>query len=187
MIDSPDYHIVLMRYGYARRGKWFRYADNTGGYLWSHTSRKTSVTIYHYTDEHGKAAQGGCSSYKQTRKGLRYRIIGETILKKGSEPSRSQQRVSHYYDGATLVFELKETITLPKMRPVHSNGRSAVITRNGRISNKSTTGLTEIFAVLMHKENDMWVQVSNIVQLRGTNANKTQLWEFETSNFVPVE
>lgn len=187
MIDSPDYHIVLMRYGYSRRGKWFRYADNTGGYLWSHTSRKASVTIFHYTDEHGRAAQGGCSSYKQTRKGLRYRIIGETILKKGSEPSRSQQKVSHYYDGATLVFELKETITLPKMRPVHSNGRSAVITRNGRISNKSTTGLTEIFAVLMHKENDMWVQVSNIVQLRGTNANKTQLWEFETSNFVPVE
>ena len=187
IINSPDYHIVLMRYGYARRGKWFRYADNTGGYLWSHTSRKTSRTVFNYIDEHGKPAQGGCSSYKIVRKGRRYRIIGETALRKGSEPSSSQQVVSHYYDGATLVFELKQTIVLPKMRPVHSNGRSAVVTRDGRISNKSTTGLTEIFAVLMHKEGNTWKQVSNIVQLRGTNADKTQLWEFETSNFVPVE
>lgn len=187
IISSPDYHIVLMRYGYARRGKWFRYADNTGGYLWSHTSRKTSRTVFNYIDEHGKPAQGGCSSYKIVRKGRRYRIIGETALRKGAEPSSSQQVASHYYDGATLVFELKQTIVLPKMRPVHSNGRSAVITRDGRISNKSTTGLTEIFAVLMHKEGNTWKQASNIVQLRGTNADKTQLWEFETSNFVPVE
>lgn len=183
IIQSPDYKVLMLRYGYARRGRWYRYTDSRGIPVWSHASRRNVIS----SRQEGQDIIT-IPRYKDLRKGECFRIIGADILYQGSEKSWSQQKRTGYYDDATLVFDLKDPITLPPMRQPHSNGRSTVIGRSGRINNKATNGLSELWIGLYHKTaENKWVCVSNLVQVRGRSDDKTQLWEFSRSNIVEVE
>ena len=183
IIQSPDYKVLMLRYGYARRGRWYRYTDSRGIKVWSHASRRNVIS---FRQEGQKVIS--IPRYKDLRKGECFRIIGANILYRVSEKSWSQQKRTGYYDDATLVFDLKDTITLPPMRQPHGNGRSTVIGSSGRINNKATNGLSELWIGLYNKTADnKWVCVSNLVQVRGRSDDKTQLWEFSRSNIVDVE
>lgn len=183
MIQSPDYKMLMLRYGYARRGRWFRYVDNQNNNVWSHASRRNVVTSRYEGDKLISVPR-----YKDLRKGECFRIIGADILYKGQEKEWSQQQRTGYYNEATLVFDLKDPIKLPPMRKPHSNGRSTVVNKSGRINNKATNGLTELWIGLYHKTAEgKWVCVSNLVQVRGRSEDKTKLWEFSRSNIVAVE
>ncbi len=160
LIADNNYRVVLLRHGYARRGKSFQYIDSRGVLIWSHTHRT--------------------NQYRYDRKGLQWRIIGYDILYQGKQGVHSQQVRTGYYDGSTLVCRLKETIALPPMRTQQKH----FVTRDGHIRNRACDGLNELFIALYRKEKNKWVRVSNIVQVRGRNTAKTKIWEFEESNIV---
>ncbi len=174
MIADPNYKLCLLRYGYARRGEWKKYTDSRGSLIWTHCSRNA---VYRKVAPTTKNPTGTLPPFRYHRKGLQWRIIGADILYQGKQGASSQQTKTGYYDGSTLVFDLKETIVLPPMR-------KKVWTSAGRISNLSRNDIAELYVGLYHKADGKWTCVSNKVQVRGRNSAKTKLWEFEQSNIV---
>lgn len=163
-IESNDYHLALFRYGYARRGKTGRKKDRVYGMVGTHTARTKQFRNYR-----GK---------------LRYRIIGHDALKGRS--IKGQTAKSQIYNGASLIFELHDKITLPKMKKARKS-------KYGRLSNPSARGLGELYVGLIKRyvagDEDMyktrsygWVCVSNMLQVRGYNDTHTQYWEFDKTN-----
>lgn len=162
-VESNQYKVCLLRYGYARRGKAFKYINKYGVETTSRCARNYK--------------------YKKYRRRAQWRIIGEDILLRGALPRHSQ--TADYYGDSTLVFNLLEPIKLPPMRA----NRKRLYTKAGRIKNKSRDGLTELFIAVLQKKslygyNGGWEIVSNIVQVRGTNNNCSELWEFSKDNVV---
>lgn len=160
IIADDNYRVVLLRYGYARRGKTFQYYDSRHDLIWSHAHRNRF--------------------YKNDRKGLQWRIIGYDILYEGHQGAHSQQVKTGYYNGSTLVFRLKESISLPPLR----TDQKWFVTRDGHIRERSCDGQNDLYVALYHKESGKWVRVSNIVQVRGRNSDRTMIWEFEESNII---
>lgn len=170
-IKSKEYHLCLVRYGYARRGKKGKKKDRLFGEIGTHTDRKRD--------------------YRRYRNGLTWRIIGHDILKRanGTRPANSQMTKSPIYTSATLVFELGETIVLPKMR-----ASNASVSSKGRIRNTSARGITDLYIGMYRKTTNEtsvdhqqrlrwgWECVTNKVQVRGTNSTRTRYWEFEKAN-----
>lgn len=164
-IDNPEYCLVLLRYGYARRGKLGFKMDKVFGLIGTRTTR---------THE-----------YRQYRKGLRYRVIGHDILKSGKLAGQTA-RTARYSD-ATLVFDLLQEVKLPAVP-----GPLGFISRDGRIRNTASRGTWEIYVALVKKVHRELAKkdplglsdygcvcVSNILQVRGINPGHKSFWEFE--------
>ena len=62
------------------------------------------------------------------------------------------------------------------------------MTKNGRIRNRASNGLTDLFIGLYKRdaETNKWTRISNLVQVRGRSSDKTELWEFDAGNIVEV-
>lgn len=164
-IDNPEYCLVLLRYGYARRGKLGFKQDRYFGLIGTHTTRQPDYRAY--------------------RGGLRYRVIGHDILKAGKLAGQTASTAR--YAGATLVFDLLQGVKLPAMQT-----GDAFVSRDYRIRNTSARGLHELYAALVRKtagkpaEKDPLglsgygcVCVSNILQVRGILPGHKGVWEFE--------
>ena len=164
-IDDPAYCLVLMRYGYARRGKETFKQDRYFGRIGTHTMRK--------------------SGYRQFRGGLRYRIIGHDLLKGGK--LAGQTAATARYKDATLVFDLLQEVKLPAMQ-----SEVNFVTREKRLKNTSARGLGNLYVALVRKiaekpaERDPLglvdygcVCVSNVLQVRGYTPDHKSWWEFE--------
>ncbi len=166
LIADGDYHLCLVRYGYTRRGKNDRRWDPcVKTLIGTHTDRK---------------------EYRKFRGGPMWRIMGHEILRTGHLSPQSQMARSPVYRGATLVFELEETIRLPHVKSdIHS------LTRAGRIRNSSCGGIMELYVGLYRRMKDQsggkadtyrrwgWELVSNLVQVRGRNKTRTRYWDFD--------
>lgn len=181
MASDSSYKVVLLRFGYARRGKWGKYYNKYGEQQTTHTGR-------------------GSSTYKNVRRGYvnglsakRLRIIGNDLLI--SSLSMSQQvnsqtwftdRAYRKYANATLVSSLGTELVLPnvKMTKTRTHEHQRAVTRGGHICNPSRDGLMDLFVGLYHKEQGEWKLASNVVQVRGRKDNATKLWEFSTDNVV---
>ena len=172
--EDPDYKVCLLRYGYARRGKTIIYDPATHPYggdeqPWSHAYRVSP-------------------QYKHVRGGLNYRVIGDELLKRRRDHWKNRSQTASYYTAGMLVFDLLDTITLPPMRSTHSGGQSGSVTKNGRIRNRASNGLTDLCIGLYKRdaETNKWTRISNLVQVRGRSSDKTELWEFDAGNIVEV-
>lgn len=186
LMTDPNYKIVLMRYGYARRGKYRMFIDKRGNYRNSYTTRRS------LRDTDGTTLQMS-DSYRHCRKGernrlpaKRYRIIGVDLLISGL--SMEEQLASSTwklptgqrtmdYKNSSLVTDYAAPLTLPPLR-------KGSITRNGRFAQKAKNGIRDLFIGLYHKENGSWRLCSNICQVRGCNSDKTMVWEFVESNIA---
>lgn len=164
-IDNPEYCLVLLRYGYARRGELGSKMDKVFGLIGTHTTRN--------------------HKHRQYRKGLRYRVIGHDILKSGKLAGQTA-RTARYSD-ATLVFDLLQEVKLPAVPTSR-----AFISRDGRIRNTASRGTWEIYVALVKKvhrglamkdplglSDYGCVCVSNILQVRGINPGHKSFWEFK--------
>lgn len=170
---DETYKVCLIRYGYARRGKFFTYVDKTGKKVTTKTSRKVK-----YDKETG--AQGHKNVRFEEGGGTPcWRIIGHDILYNGKLGSHSQVR--GYYADTTLVFDLLDPIALPPMR-------TDCVGKSGRIRNKADDGLAELSIALYHR-NDIgrWEVCSNICPVRSRTESKLQYWEFNSSNVLDVQ
>lgn len=162
---NPDYKVCIVRYGYARRGKFFEYKDISG----KETNSKTNRI-----------------GYREYRKKLKWRIIGEEQLVTGRTALHSQ--TLKYYGDSTLVFTLGDEIVLPPMRGKNPQSKSVNISKSGRIRNTDRNGIAELSIALFRKnEKNKWEMISNVCPVRGRTEDRTQLWEFEETNIVEVE
>lgn len=168
--NSKDYRVCLIRHGYARRGKYFKYTNKYGEKTNSKTSRKAGFD---------KVLQ--CAGYKQVRKEEGggtpcWRIIGYEQLKTGRLSDNSQ--VNGFYGGATLVFKLLDPISLPPMRR-----KKKAVTKSGRLTNRAKDGLSELsIALFRRNESGKWEMISNVCPIRSRTASKTGYWEYNPSN-----
>ena len=168
--NSKDYRVCLIRHGYARRGKYFKYTNKYGEKTNSKTSRKAGFD---------KVLQ--CAGYKQVRKEEGggtpcWRIIGYEQLKTGRLSENSQ--VNGFYGGATLVFKLLDPISLPPMRR-----KKKAVTKSGRLTNRAKDGLSELsIALFRRNESGKWEMISNVCPIRSRTASKTGYWEYNPSN-----
>lgn len=168
--NSKDYRVCLIRHGYARRGKYFKYTNKYGEKTNSKTSRKAGFD---------KVLQ--CAGYKQVRKEEGggtpcWRIIGYEQLKTGRLSDNSQ--VNGFYGGATLVFRLLDPISLPPMRR-----KKKAVTKSGRLTNRAKDGLSELsIALFRRNESGKWEMISNVCPIRSRTASKTGYWEYNPSN-----
>lgn len=168
--NSKDYRVCLIRHGYARRGKYFKYTNKYGEKTNSKTSRKAGFD---------KVLQ--CAGYKQVRKEEGggtpcWRIIGYEQLKTGRLSENSQ--VNGFYGGATLVFRLLDPISLPPMRR-----KKKAVTKSGRLTNRAKDGLSELsIALFRRNESGKWEMISNVCPIRSRTASKTGYWEYNPSN-----
>ena len=168
--NSKDYRVCLIRHGYARRGKYFKYTNKYGEKTNSKTSRTAGFD---------KVLQ--CAGYKQVRKEEGggtpcWRIIGYEQLKTGRLSENSQ--VNGFYGGATLVFKLLDPISLPPMRR-----KKKAVTKSGRLTNRAKDGLSELsIALFRRNESGKWEMISNVCPIRSRTASKTGYWEYNPSN-----
>lgn len=168
--NSKDYRVCLIRHGYARRGKYFKYTNKYGEKTNSKTSRKAGFD---------KVLQ--CAGYKQVRKEEGggtpcWRIIGYEQLKTGRLSENSQ--VNGFYGGATLVFKLLDPISLPPMRR-----KKKAVAKSGRLTNRAKDGLSELsIALFRRNESGKWEMISNVCPIRSRTASKTGYWEYNPSN-----
>lgn len=173
IVNSPDYHLCLIRRGYTRRGESGRKRDPLYGYKQATTTRDRT--------------------YREFRKGLTWRIIGHEILQRGSLSPTSQAAQSERYRGATLVFEFGQTVKLPAMAST-IKGKANLVTSRGRIRNSSAGGLAELYVALFKRTREGnnlidrwgWECVSNRLQVRGRSSDFTKYWEFDKSNLKGV-
>ena len=166
--NSSDYKVVILRYGYARRGKWRTFKNKYGDTQTSHTTR---------TPEYKTKRVG----YNKSLEPKRYRIIGNDLLI--SSKSISAQSASSTwktgggrnvdYTKATLVSALGTALVLPELPSNYT------ATLGGHYADLSRNGITDLYLGLYHKESGTWKLASNIVQVRGRNADRTQIWEFD--------
>lgn len=162
MISSGQYKLLLLRYGYTRKGvNRKRYDKVKQKERWTHTDRK--------------------KSYKRQRGGQCWRIIGRDILERlsGDIPSKSAAYKMYYNPGnlrhPTLVFDLLQTIELPSPGKVK-------VSRAGRIKNEAHRGKTELYVGLYHKNENGWDLCSNRVRVRGRSSDLKTLWDFSENN-----
>lgn len=167
-VADPDYKVCLIRYGFARRGKFFEYKDKTG----KNTTSKTCRTV-----KNKVAPQfGGWRSVRRQKGGGTpcWRIIGDELLRTGKLGHNSQTLKK--YENVSLVFELGELMSLPAI-PKRAK------TKSGRIGNRASDGLAELSIAMYHNEGDgKWKRVSNICQVRSRDDSKTGYWDFEPRN-----
>lgn len=175
-IADPDsgYRVLMMRMGYARRGKWRKYVNKYGEKQTSHTSRTPD--------------------FKNKRKGVsnkldayRLRFIGQDLLVSRNSDDWMQHSCTWKNNGYVKYYPemVMAPLTSQILLPDWVHGRCRPTTK-GHIPNRARNGLTELYIALCHKEGGNWKRVSNIVQVRGRNADKTKLWEFVPENeFVP--
>lgn len=160
MAGSGLFKLVLMRYGYTRRGK-----------RRVRTDKITHATVTTHTDRD--------RSYKHERGGKKWRIIGMEELKTGAISPKSA--AYRFYRGngvqTTLVFDLLQDIVLPPLGKMDK-------TKAGRFPNPSSRGRSEIFAGLLRNTERGWRLCSNILQVRGRSDDKTKLWDFEKTNEI---
>ena len=203
---DPSYRVLLLRYGYARRGQWFPSKDNTSVIRQqnprpdkesTHTTRRyPNPTVTHTLRE--------CepSNYQLVRRGysnglpaLRYRIIGWDILTHGSMPSHSQltyaTSTGRKYDGATLATRLGAALKMPKIMDnnIYTHRQSGVT----YYLDSKKEGVTDLYIGLYHYEKDRgWELVSNIVKVRGrlpipgytSRFDCTKVWFGNTDNII---
>lgn len=171
--NNPDYKIVVLRYGYARRGKWRTFVDKLGNKQTSHTTR---------TPEYKTKRVG----YSKSLPALRYRMIGADLLISShtmSEQSasctwqtkcRQDSWIRHVdYTKATLVSSLGDSLTLPPLRTDYAK------TTKGHYPNPSRNGITDLYIGLFHKENGTWKLASNVTKVRGRTHDGERVWEFD--------
>lgn len=183
LIANNDYHLALIRYGYARRGRKGKKIDRLYGEIGTHTA---------YTTQ-----------YKKYRGGERFRIIGHDILKRVTREGAGTTPLNDYltgttkqldaYANSTLIFEFGDTVVLPPMKT-----HKKIVSRNGHICNTSARGMADLYVGLIkrYKEGDPdefnlrsygWTCVSNLLQVRGLHSDHLGWWEFEESNIKGVE
>ena len=168
---DSSYRIAVLRNGYARRGVWKTYTNKYGVVQSTHTDR----TGRYRTKRRG---------YNNGLPAKRLRIIGYDLLicsdvdkmkKKSCTWTATAGRID--YNAATLVSALGSVLVLPT--PLIFD-----VTRDGRFANRSANGISELFIGLYHREGSDWRLVSNVVQVRGRNSDRTEIWEFEEANVV---
>lgn len=167
-IADPDYKVCLIRYGYARRGEFFRYKDKTGTETTSKTCRTVRNTV--------APQYGGWRAVRRQKSGGTpgWRIIGDELLRTGKIGENSQTLKK--YGNVSLVFELGELMTLPAI-PKRAK------TKSGRIGNRASDGIAELSIAMYHNEgNGKWKRVSNICTVRSRDDSKTGYWDFEPRN-----
>lgn len=170
--SDENYKVCLIRYGYARRGKFERYMDKTGVKTTTKTSRKSKY------DKKTKAPGYRYVRFQEGKGTPCWRIIGHDLLYLGRIADHSQ--TLKYYGESTLVFELFDRIILPPMR-------KRCRKKSGRISNTAAEGLAELSVALYHKnDKGVWEIVSNICHVRSRTETKTQYWDFDESNVLSV-
>ncbi len=158
---TGKYKVCLMRYGYTRRGK---------------------RIITYISERDAKSTKTDRKKFRVYRFGLRWRVIGEHLLRYGRVSPTSQVVTSEVYSGATLVFNLLDPITLPS-----AANTKRYMTRDGHITNRDKDGLSELYIGLFHNGENGWELVSNKVQVRGRNAAKSRMWDFDENNVVMGE
>lgn len=175
MSGDSSYRVMLLRYGYARRGQWFPRKGSVDGNALrkqnpradgesTHATRRypgtTKVRRYVEPFSYQDVRRG----YSNTLQACRYRVIGWDILIHGSMPSSSQQSGAGIYSGASLATRLGGEIVLPGIR------KHDVYERAGTTwyRNSAKDGLTDLYIGLFHYERDGgWTLVSNVRQVRG--------------------
>lgn len=158
---NSRYKVVMLREGYARRGKAGKKIDRIYGEIGTHTTRKPS--------------------FREYRGGYKLRIIGAEILSRGSISDHSQS-CKRYYGFSTLVSSLGDALVLPSVR-IEDGG--IVRTKSGRIQNNARKGLMKLFVALYYKdEKGKWLRISNAVQVRGLTQGNMTYWEFSEGNIL---
>lgn len=174
--ESSDYKIAVLRNGYARRGKWRKFTNKYGDVQTSHTSRISA--------SYRKKRRG----YSNSLPACHLRIIGMDLLiannQSGSRDFKlHSQTFMSFYKDSTLITALGGSLKLPAV--IDSDGKPSFnTTRDNRFSQRSARDLTELFIGLYHKEGNFWRLASNVVQVRGRNDERTQVWEFDKSNVI---
>lgn len=170
--SSSDYKVCILRYGYARRGKFRMYINKYGQEQSTHTDR------VNYREK--RVGEKGTLDAK------RYRVIGYDLLISSKNLEQLQKAHSSTwvvdsgridYTASTLVSALGDALVLPEVRK-----RTLELTVDGRYADKSRDGIIELYAGLYHREQGTWVLVSNVVKVRGRNKANTQIWEFTDDN-----
>lgn len=191
--NDSAYRVMLLRRGYARRGKWYFAKDADNPRL----DGKSTHTTRRYPNTQGN--KKGPGSYQTVRRGysnalpaMRYRIIGWDILTHGGMPVSSQLTYStkegKLYHGVTLATRLGAALKLPPIRKhdIYTNkaGKTFYL-------NSAKEGLTDLYVGLYHYEKGHgWVLVSNVVQVRGRKASttagedNTKVWFGNTDNVI---
>ena len=170
---DKNYKVCLIRYGYARRGKAFKYTDKVGNKTSSKTSRVVS-----YNRELNMAGWKKVR-FEEGGDSLCWRIIGYDELYTNKLSPHSQ--AYKYYKGSTLVFDLLDKIVLPPMR-------TGCVSNSGRIRNRASDGLAELSIAIYHRnDKGKWKIASNICPVRSRTEDKTEYWEFETTNIKSAE
>lgn len=168
MANDSSYKVVMLRYGYARRGKFRKYINKYGEEQSSHASRYGKGSYGFRTRRRG---------YRNSLPALRYRIIGADLLYSKltmEQQSRSSTWRQKDYVNATLVAPVGTAMVLPR---IIANTKKV-------IRETSAHGLVKLYAGLYHKENGEWKCVSNLVQLRGITDDRKGVWAFTKDNVV---
>lgn len=184
MLDNiktdSNYKIAVLRWGYARRGKFRTFMSDKGVMRSSHTTRQSKKS----TDgsDVGKENQ-----YRLCRGGLKFRVIGMDLLqsKKSTEQLKlhsctwttAGERRFMDYNNCTLITSYADSIVLPTLR-------KKCVSVHGHYRNKAKDGIRDLYIGLMHRENGRWVLCSNAYKVRGTNTAKNKIWEFDQTNIV---
>lgn len=169
--SNASFRVVVLRNGYARRGKWRKYVNKFGEKQSSHTTR--GIGYRHVR-----------RGYYNSLNAKRLRIIGNDLListmpkEQQTESStwKSHSNMTSGYAESTLVSALGSKLVLPGLR-------RDCVTNSGRIANKSKDGMVDLFVALYRKKNG-WNRVSNVVKVRGRSEDKTAVWEFAEDNIV---
>lgn len=178
--EDSDYKIAVLRYGYARRGKFRTFMTDKGVMRTSHTTRQSLKS----TD--GSDAQKE-TQYRVCRSGLKFRVIGMDLLqsKKSTEQLKlhsctwtpADEHRFMDYNNCTLITNYADAIVLPSLR-------KKCVSVHGHYRNKAKDGIRDLYIGLMHRENGSWVLCSNAYKVRGTNSAKNKIWEFDKTNIV---
>lgn len=170
---ADEFKIMLMRYGYARRGFWRTYVNKYGETQSTHTQNDTRYRLVR-------------RGYANKLSAKRLRVIGWDLLISSKNITSSWTgsflERSDYYTKDNVMFSFGSALQLPKLKD-----KIIMYTSEGTplsYVDKSRSGTLNLYIALFRKENDEWNRVSNIVQVRGKNAEGTAIWEFEESNIV---
>lgn len=177
--ESPDYKIAVLRWGYARRGKFRTFMSDRGVMKSSHTTRQSKNS----TDGSDVTKE---NQYRLCRGGLKFRVIGMDLLLSGKtateldssgtwKPAGTHRVVD--YNQCTLITNYADALVLPALR-------KKCVSIHGHYRNKAKDGIRDLYIGLMHRENGSWVLCSNAYKVRGTNNAKNKIWEFDQTNIV---
>ncbi len=168
MANDSSYKVVMLRYGYARRGKWRKYINKYGEEQTSHASRYAKGSYGFRTRRRGE---------RNSLPALRHRIIGADLLYSNltiEQQSHSSTWRQKDYVNATLVAPIGTAMVLPRI----------VANKKRVIRETAAHGLVNLYAGLYHKEGNEWKCVSNLVHLRGITEDRKGVWAFTEGNIV---